>query len=66
MKKYLDVWKLNKTYPTPKGPAVIVTDFDLALRPINAQISARSLAEMPRFCNARSTAWSELTRSPRR
>jgi len=33
MKKYLDVWKLNKTYSTPKGPAVIVTDFDLALRP---------------------------------
>jgi len=30
--KYLEIWKLNKTYPSPKGPAVIVTDFDLCLR----------------------------------
>ena len=27
--KYLEIWKLQKTYPTPKGPAVIVEDFTL-------------------------------------
>src|SRR5687767_4169841 len=29
--KYLELWQLTKTYPTPKGPAVIVQDFDLTL-----------------------------------
>lgn len=32
MKKYLEIWQLNKTYRTPTGPAVIVTDFNLSLR----------------------------------
>ena len=31
MKKYLDIFELEKTYPTPNGPAVIVKDFSLAL-----------------------------------
>ena len=31
-KKYLEIWQLNKTYATPKGPAVIVTDFTLDLK----------------------------------
>ena len=31
MNKYLEVWKLQKSYPTPKGPAVIVKDVDLFL-----------------------------------
>jgi nitrate/nitrite transport system ATP-binding protein len=31
MKKYLDLWQLSKTFPTPKGPAVIVEGFDLAI-----------------------------------
>jgi nitrate/nitrite transport system ATP-binding protein len=31
-KKYLEIWQLNKTYPTPRGPAVIVTDFTLDLK----------------------------------
>jgi nitrate ABC transporter ATP-binding subunit len=31
MKKQLELWKLNKTYPTRKGPAVIVENFDLTL-----------------------------------
>lgn len=30
--RYLELWKLNKTYPSPKGPAVIVTDFTLNLK----------------------------------
>lgn len=29
--KYLELWKLTKSYPTPKGPAVIVQEFDLTL-----------------------------------
>ncbi|HEY3496675.1 MAG TPA: ABC transporter ATP-binding protein [Polyangiaceae bacterium] len=31
MKKYLEIWRLAKTFPTPKGPAVIVRDFDLTI-----------------------------------
>jgi nitrate ABC transporter ATP-binding subunit len=31
MTPYLDLKKVTKTYPTPKGPAVIVKDFDLSL-----------------------------------
>ena len=31
MKPYLEISKLNKIYPTPKGPAVIVKDFDLTI-----------------------------------
>jgi nitrate/nitrite transport system ATP-binding protein len=32
MKKYLDIWELSKAFETPKGPAVIVKDFNLALK----------------------------------
>ena len=32
MSDYLILSKLTKTYPTPKGPAVIVQDFDLNIR----------------------------------
>jgi nitrate/nitrite transport system ATP-binding protein len=32
VKKHLELWQLNKTYKTPKGPAVIVREFDLTLR----------------------------------
>ncbi|HEX8325888.1 MAG TPA: ABC transporter ATP-binding protein [Tepidisphaeraceae bacterium] len=32
MKKQLELWDLNKTYDTPKGPAVIVRDFTLTLK----------------------------------
>jgi len=31
MSAYLDISKITKTYPTPKGPAVIVQDFDLKI-----------------------------------
>ena len=31
MKKYLDLWQLSKTFPTPKGPSIIVEGFDLAV-----------------------------------
>jgi nitrate ABC transporter ATP-binding subunit len=31
VKKYLEIWRLGKTFPTPKGPAVIVRDFDLTI-----------------------------------
>jgi nitrate/nitrite transport system ATP-binding protein len=31
VKKYLEIWRLGKTFPTPKGPAVIVKDFDLTI-----------------------------------
>jgi nitrate/nitrite transport system ATP-binding protein len=31
MKKFLDIWQLGKSFPTPKGKAVIVKDFNLAL-----------------------------------
>jgi len=31
MASYLELSKLTKTYPTPKGPAVIVKDFDLKI-----------------------------------
>lgn len=30
--KYLECWQLTKSYPGPRGPAVIVQDFDLSLR----------------------------------
>ena len=30
-KKQLELWKLNKTYSTPRGPAIIVRDFTLTL-----------------------------------
>lgn len=31
MNRYLELSRLTKTYPTPKGPAVIVKDFDLKI-----------------------------------
>jgi nitrate/nitrite transport system ATP-binding protein len=31
MPAYLDISRITKTYPTPKGPAVIVRDFDLKI-----------------------------------
>jgi nitrate/nitrite transport system ATP-binding protein len=31
VKKYLEIWRLAKSFPTPKGPAVIVKDFDLTV-----------------------------------
>ena len=31
MNKFLEIFELEKTYPTPNGPAVIVKDFSLAL-----------------------------------
>jgi nitrate/nitrite transport system ATP-binding protein len=30
-KKYLELWKLTKTYPSPAGPVAVVKDFDLWL-----------------------------------
>src|SRR5688572_23530275 len=32
MNKYLEIWKLNKTFPSKKGPFTVVEDFDLSLR----------------------------------
>ncbi|WP_434048444.1 MULTISPECIES: ABC transporter ATP-binding protein [Sorangium] len=32
MKKYLEIWNITKTFPTPNGPAVVVRNFDLNLR----------------------------------
>ena len=32
MSAYLDITQLTKTYPTPRGPAVIVQDFNLKMR----------------------------------
>ncbi|WP_437282922.1 nitrate ABC transporter ATP-binding protein [Sorangium sp. So ce375] len=32
MKKYLEIWNITKTFPTPKGPSVVVRNFDLNLR----------------------------------
>jgi nitrate/nitrite transport system ATP-binding protein len=32
MDKYLELWKLRKTYPSPTGPVDVVLDFDLNLR----------------------------------
>ena len=32
MSDYLILSRLTKTYDTPKGPAVIVKDFDLSIR----------------------------------
>ncbi|AUX32948.1 MULTISPECIES: ABC transporter ATP-binding protein [Sorangium] len=32
MKKYLEIWNVTKTFPTPNGPAVVVRNFDLNLR----------------------------------
>jgi nitrate/nitrite transport system ATP-binding protein len=31
MKKFLDIWKLGKTFPTPKGKSVVVEDFNLTV-----------------------------------
>ena len=31
IKKYLDLWQLSKSFPTPRGPAIIVEGFDLAV-----------------------------------
>jgi nitrate/nitrite transport system ATP-binding protein len=31
MKKYLEIWRLGKSFDTPKGPAEIVRDFDLSI-----------------------------------
>jgi nitrate ABC transporter ATP-binding subunit len=30
--KYLEVWKLSKAFPSPKGPYTVVQDFDLFMR----------------------------------
>jgi nitrate/nitrite transport system ATP-binding protein len=30
-KKYLDLWQISKTFPTPKGPALVVEGFDLTV-----------------------------------
>lgn len=30
-KKFLDIWQLGKSYPGPKGPAVIVKDFNFTM-----------------------------------
>ncbi|WP_437330715.1 ABC transporter ATP-binding protein [Sorangium sp. So ce381] len=32
MKKYLEIWNITKTFPTPKGPSVVLRNFDLNLR----------------------------------
>ncbi|CAN94195.1 MULTISPECIES: ABC transporter ATP-binding protein [Sorangium] len=32
MKKYLEIWNITKTFPTPTGPSVVVRNFDLNLR----------------------------------
>ncbi|WP_437650923.1 ABC transporter ATP-binding protein [Sorangium sp. So ce362] len=32
MKKYLEIWNVTKTFPTPKGPAIVVRNFDLNLK----------------------------------
>ncbi|WP_437738285.1 ABC transporter ATP-binding protein [Sorangium sp. So ce1335] len=32
MKKYLEIWNVTKTFPTPDGPAVVVRNFDLNLK----------------------------------
>jgi nitrate/nitrite transport system ATP-binding protein len=32
MNRYLELWRITKTYPGPAGPVVIVRDFDLSLR----------------------------------
>jgi nitrate ABC transporter ATP-binding subunit len=31
VKKYLELWELSKAYPTPRGPAVVVSNFTLSL-----------------------------------
>src|SRR5687768_11814934 len=31
VKKYLDLWQLSKTFPTPTGPSIVVQGFDLAV-----------------------------------
>jgi nitrate/nitrite transport system ATP-binding protein len=31
VKKYLEIWRLGKSFETPKGPAEIVRDFDLSI-----------------------------------
>ena len=35
MSSFLEISQLNKTYPTPKGPAVIVENFDLGCRRVD-------------------------------
>lgn len=32
MNKYLEIWQLNKTFPSKKGPYTVVEGFDLSLR----------------------------------
>ena len=32
MSKFLEIWKLNKTYPSKDGPVTVVEDFDLSMR----------------------------------
>lgn len=32
MKKFLEIWKLTKTFPGKKGPVTVVEDFDLSVR----------------------------------
>jgi nitrate/nitrite transport system ATP-binding protein len=31
LKKYLDLWQIEKTFPTPTGPSIVVQGFDLAI-----------------------------------
>ena len=31
-RKFLEIWQLKKTFPTPKGPLVVVEDFNLTLQ----------------------------------
>jgi ABC-type nitrate/sulfonate/bicarbonate transport system ATPase subunit len=31
VRKYLEIWRLGKSFATPKGPAEIVKDFDLSI-----------------------------------
>jgi nitrate/nitrite transport system ATP-binding protein len=32
MSKYLEIWKLNKTYPSKQGPYTVVEDFSMSMR----------------------------------
>jgi ABC-type nitrate/sulfonate/bicarbonate transport system ATPase subunit len=32
MSKYLEIWKLTKTFPSKAGPVTVVEDFDLSMR----------------------------------
>jgi len=32
MQRYLELWQITKSFPGPRGPAVVVRDFDLSLK----------------------------------